>query len=183
GRVVAVDASFPMLKVLKEKSWLQGRSIDILRADAHELPFKDHAFHAVISLRMLMHVIDWHNALKEICRLAKQYVIVDFPPRSGFAGFSPATHYILKKIRRNHQPYRVFSIKEITKALNREGFALRAIDRHLVLPFGFHRLVGSVRFTKLVESKLARLGFTDIFGAPVTVLAERVDHENSDDRT
>jgi ubiquinone/menaquinone biosynthesis C-methylase UbiE len=173
ARVTAADASFPMLTVTSEKARLQGEAVACLGSDAHHLPFSDRAFHAVISLRMMMHVSDWSQVLTEVCRVADRYVIVDFPPRSGLAGLAPAVHPVLGMIRKNYQPYRVFTVRSVITQLNRLGFRAVQIDRHLVLPFGFHRFIGSPAITNGIEMVLKRIGLTDLFGAPVTVLAER----------
>ncbi|MBN1356541.1 methyltransferase domain-containing protein [bacterium] len=171
--VFAADASVAMLKVAREKAWLQMRPVHCICADAHHLPFPDGSFHAAVSLRMLMHVRDWERAVAEICRVSGKYLIVDFPPRSGFAGFAPVVHPVIRLFRSGYQPYRIFSIHLIKRKLESLGYRVIGIDRHLVLPFGLHRLIGSPAFTCKTETLLRRLGLTDILGAPVTFLAEK----------
>jgi hypothetical protein len=122
-----------------------------------------------------MHVADWKKTLSEICRTAAESVIIDFPPRAGFAGLAPWIHPILQALKSQYQPYRVFSIREIISEFHHNGFTPRYIDRHVVLPFGLHRLMGSVEFTRFTESLLHRLGLRDILGAPVTIFAERTN--------
>ena len=172
--VVAADASLEMLRVTKEKSFLQGGWVRCVQADAHRLPFADRCFPAVLSFRMLMHVPDWRRALSEICRVSSKFVIIDFPPKMGFAGLAPVVHPILNVLKSNHQPYRVFSVKNVLDVLNSLEFEPALLDRHVVLPFGFHRLIGSRSWTEKVESFLAKIGFRDLFGAPVTIVAKRV---------
>jgi SAM-dependent methyltransferase len=173
--VTAVDASFPMLQIVKEKSWLQGGSVRCTRGDAHQLPFRNREFDTVISLRMLMHVIDWKKTISEICRISRNNVLIDFPPAIGFAGLAPLVHPVRKLINRKYQSYRVYTIHSVVRELCLNGYRPAAVDRHLVLPFGLHRLLGSVNFTVKIESVLKRLGLTDILGAPVTIMAERMD--------
>ncbi len=173
ARVAAGDASLEMLRIAQEKGWLQGSPIHCIRIDAHHLPFPSRSFHAVISFRLLMHVVDWRQTLREICRVASDTVIIDFPPRWGFAGLAPMIHPILKRIKTNYQPYRVFRIPEIVRVMAECGFQSFAIDRHIVLPFGFHRFIGSIAFTSSVERFLAQIGAADIWGAPVTIAAHR----------
>jgi ubiquinone/menaquinone biosynthesis C-methylase UbiE len=173
AHVVATDASFQMLEIAKEKSFLNGCGIAALRSDAHRLPFRDGAFDYVISLRLLMHVIDWRLVIGELCRVAKFAVIIDFPPRKGFAGLAPLVHPLKRMFLKNYQPYRVFSTNEIIQAFELNHFSASAIDRHLVLPFGFHRLIGSPGFTRSMEKFLSCLGFKDLFGAPVTLMAQK----------
>ncbi len=138
--VLAADASSKMLAILKEKAFLQGIPVKTSRIDAHHLPFPDRSFDMVISFRMIMHVVDWRRSLSELCRVSAGQVALDFPPRSGFAGLAPLIHPLIRPFNSNHQSYKVFSIAEVTTALQAEGFAVEAVDRHLVLPFGLHRL-------------------------------------------
>lgn len=169
--VTASDASLQMLEVAREKSFLQGFQISALRADAQRLPFQDASFDYVVSLRLLMHIIDWRLMIGELCRVAKSAVIIDFPPRMGFAGLAPIVHPLKKALKKNYQPYRVFSTNEVIAEFELNHFSAVSIDRHLVLPFGFHRMVGSPRFTRSVEKILSTIGFKDLFGAPVTLMA------------
>jgi ubiquinone/menaquinone biosynthesis C-methylase UbiE len=171
--VTATDASFQMITITRDKAWLQGYALKTLRSDAHFLPFNDRVFDAVISFRMLMHVIDWQKALSEICRISKAKVLIDFPPKCGFAGLSPWVHCLKKWFKRNYQPYKVFSISEILKVLQQNGFNAVVVDRHMVMPFGFHRIIGSRTFTTSLEGFFKRTGLSDLFGAPVTILAQR----------
>lgn len=173
--VVAADASIEMLHVAHEKARLQGHQVHCAIIDAHHLPFPDETFDLVMSFRMLMHVVDWNQTLSEICRVARQRVIIDFPPLSGFAGLAPFIHPIQKLFRRNHQSYRVFAIQNVCEALSNLGFKVTAIDRHIVLPFGLHRFIGSVKLTGLIEGFLKKAGATDLLGAPVTLIADRID--------
>jgi ubiquinone/menaquinone biosynthesis C-methylase UbiE len=173
AKVTIADASFPMLRIAQDKSWLQGCPVTLVRCDAHTMPFPDRSFEAVLSFRLLMHVVDWKHAIHELCRLSSRFLMIDFPPKCGFAGFAPVLHYVKSKMKPHYQPYRVFSLKEISTELQNAGFELLNIDRHLVFPFAFHRMIGSSAFTRNSESMFKRLGMTDLFGAPVTILAER----------
>ena len=175
ARVIAADASQKILEILKEKAFLQGLDVELSRIDAHSLPFPDRHFDAAISFRMIMHVVDWHTALAELCRVTSRIVILDFPPVCGFAGLAPAVHPVIRPFNPNHQSYRVFKTSEIRNVLESHGFEIRAVDRHVVLPFGLHRAVNSIRFTRWTETLLARIGLRDLLGAPVTIAAERKD--------
>jgi SAM-dependent methyltransferase len=171
--VTAADASYPMLRVCREKAWLQGFPLHYARTDACNLPFPDGSFGIVISLRLLMHVTDWRRMLSELCRVSFGSVVVDFPPRCGFAGLAPLVHPLNKLRNKNYQPYRVFSIGEVVHSFEDNGFSPVRCERKFVLPYGFHRFIGSAAFTRRAEDFLARCGMADIFGAPVTMMASR----------
>jgi ubiquinone/menaquinone biosynthesis C-methylase UbiE len=171
--VLAADASDKMLSIVQEKSFLQGIPLTLARIDAHDLPFPNQSFDIVLTFRVIMHVFDWRIALSEVCRVSRDTIILDFPPKSGFAGLAPALHQIIRPFNKNHQSYRVFSVDEVVSALLSEGYVVTAMDKHLVLPFGLHRSINSPWFTNSAENVLAKIGLRDLFGAPVTLVARR----------
>ncbi|MCD4653239.1 methyltransferase domain-containing protein, partial [bacterium] len=171
--VVAADASMKMLAITQEKAFLQGTPVHLSRIDAHDLPFADQSFDASLSFRMIMHVTDWQRTVKELCRVTRDTVIIDFPPKCGFAGFVPIVHPLIQTFNPNHQAYRIFKIKDVIEKLNHQGFQVKTIDRHLVLPFGLHRMLNSIKFTRMSEHFLARIKLQALFGAPVTLVAIR----------
>jgi ubiquinone/menaquinone biosynthesis C-methylase UbiE len=173
GHVVAADASQKMHELLHRKTCLQGIRLHQARTDAHALPFADRSFDVVLSFRMIMHVVDWRHALTEICRVSRDYVILDFPPISGLAGLAPLIHPVIRLVKKHHQSYRVFRVRDVVSAFRSEGFDVTAMDKHLVLPFGLHRCVNSASFTHKMEAVLQKAGFRDLFGAPVTLVARR----------
>ena len=172
--VFAADFSFPMLSVAKEKSWLQGCDVRCVRVDAHNLPFPDQFFWGATCMRLLMHVVNWEQVIQELCRVTQNTLIFDFPPKCGFAGLAPVVHPLIRLVKKDHQSYRVFKIKDFSSVLEQNGFQIYGFDRHLVLPFGLHRLIGSPLFSKTVEGLLKKIGLSDIFAAPVTIIAKRI---------
>jgi hypothetical protein len=106
--------------------------------------------------------------------VAKDRVVVDYP-----SSRSPA---LLQSVWRRAryaaggsaaQPYRVFFDRQLSAAFEKNGFRIRATQRHFALPIGFYKLFGSRRVAELSEGALRRVGLTRMFGSPVTVLAER----------
>jgi ubiquinone/menaquinone biosynthesis C-methylase UbiE len=63
ANVTACDASQEMLKVLQTKTTNSALQTKVV--DAHDLPFSDNSFDCAISIRLLMHLIDWRKALAE----------------------------------------------------------------------------------------------------------------------
>jgi len=173
ANVTAADASMKMLRITQEKAYLQGTEIHLSRVDAHTLPFANQAFDLALSFRMIMHVTNWQKALSELCRVTKNMVIVDFPPKCGFAGLVPLVHPLIRTFNKNHQSYRIFTVHEVVEQLNRNGFRIKTVDRHLVLPFGLHRKLNLPRVSRFTEQLLAKLKIQKLFGAPVTLIAIR----------
>jgi ubiquinone/menaquinone biosynthesis C-methylase UbiE len=171
-----IDASEEMLKVARERAIAQGAAVQFLVGDAHALEFRDRSFDVVVSSRVLMHAPRWTVCVDELCRVARDRVVIDYPSARSFALFQSLWR------KTNHalggstsQPYRVFFDHQLRAAFRRNGFRMRSVDRHFVLPIGFYKLVGSSRFAETLEDVLRRLGVARLLASPVTALAERVD--------
>jgi ubiquinone/menaquinone biosynthesis C-methylase UbiE len=173
ARVTGVDASEEMLAIARQRAIDEGAAIDFCTGDAHALAFADRAFDVVISLRVIMHTPRWADCVSELCRVANQLVILDYPSSRSTALIQSKLRQVLAAAGRPTEPYRVFSYREVEQVLRRSGFRVRAVNRQFVLPIALHKAVGSRRFTVTVEGWLARLGLLCLFGSPVTVVAER----------
>jgi ubiquinone/menaquinone biosynthesis C-methylase UbiE len=173
ARVTGVDASEEMLAIARQRASEAGAAIDFRIGDAHALEFPDRAFDVAISLRVIMHTPRWADCVGELCRVANQLVILDYPSSRSSALIQSRLRRILAAAGRRTEPYRVFSYRQIDEVLRRSGFRVRRVHRHFVLPIALHKAVGSRRFTVVVEGWLERLGLLRLFGSPVTVVAER----------
>jgi len=79
ARVTGVDASKEMLAIARQRASEAGAAIAFRTGDAHALDFTDRSFEVVISLRMIMHTPRWNDCVAELCRVADQLVILDYP--------------------------------------------------------------------------------------------------------
>lgn len=171
ARVTACDASPQMLEVLKEKTGNSG--LNILVSDAHQLDVGDQQFDCAISSRMLMHVVDWKKVLAELCRVSKDWVIFDFPPRHFFLLTAPIWHFVRGIVQKDVQKYRTFGVREMRNELERNGFEVMYIDHGFFLPVWVHRKISSRRFTTSIESWFRALGVTRFAGSPLMFFARR----------
>ena len=173
AEVMACDASEEMLKILRSKIVLTN-SLQTRTIDAHQLPFSDRSFDCAVSFRLLMHVLDWKKALAELCRVSRDWLVIDFPPKHGFLRFAPLFHKIKKPFVKNLQPYKVLPVSEIEQVLRAQQFKIIARDSGFFLPITMHRITRSVRFSSVMESLFSKLGLTKSFGSPVTIFARRI---------
>jgi SAM-dependent methyltransferase len=173
AQVIGVDASDEMLGVARQRAVEQGLSARFLPGDAHHLDFPDRSMDVAISLRVLMHTPDWRRCVAELCRVADELVVVDYPSAASFARLESGVRRVTHAMGARNEPYRVFSRRAIAEAFARNGFRVRSVHRLFVLPIAVHKAIGSRRFTERVERALDRAGLTRIFGSPVTVVAER----------
>lgn len=171
--VTAVDASREMLSVARARAAQSGLAIEFAEGDAHGLAYADRAFDAVVCLRMLMHVPDWHRALSELCRVAKHRLVFDYPAAASAAALQAIWRRAPVNMGRNVEAYRVFRRRDVARELARHGFRVSATHRQFVLPIALHKAVGSAGFTRRLERVLASAGILRLAGSPVTIAAER----------
>jgi ubiquinone/menaquinone biosynthesis C-methylase UbiE len=171
--VTGIDASAEMLQVAERRAHEAGASVTFARGDAHRLDFADRSFDAVVCLRVLMHTPDWQQSLKELCRVANDRVIFDYPARWSTAALQAAARRLAQVFDSRVEAYRVFSSRAIARALDAEGFRVTGQHRQFVLPIAVHKRVGSETWTRRTEAWLTRAGLMRRFGSPVTIVAER----------
>jgi ubiquinone/menaquinone biosynthesis C-methylase UbiE len=171
--VTGVDASAEMLRVAERRSREAGVSVTFERGDVHRLGFPDRSFDAVVCLRVLMHTPDWRQSMRELCRVANERVVFDYPARWSTAALQAAARRVARVFDAHVEAYRVFSPRAIARILEAEGFRVRDEHRQFVLPIALHKRVGSEAWTRRTEASLTRAGLTRRFGSPVTIVAER----------
>jgi SAM-dependent methyltransferase len=171
--VTGVDASDAMLSIAKERAARESVAVRFQQGDAHKLTFPNRSFEVAISLRLLMHTPEWKRVISELCRVADQLVVVDYPSTGSVAVLESIARRVAYTVRLSREPYRTFSDRAIDAAFARCGFRVHARQRQFVLPIAFHKLIGSRGFTMWTEGVLNRMGLRARFGSPVTIVAER----------
>jgi len=173
AHVTGIDASDEMLAVARVRAREAQVSVRFLHGDVHALNISDRAFDSVVCLRVLMHTPDWRRSLRELCRVARDRVVLDYPARSSAAAIQSLSRRLTHALGARVEAYRVFGHAEMTGALADSGF--RVVDTHkqFVLPIAFHKLLGSAGATSRIEGALARTGLRQALGSPVTIVARR----------
>ena len=173
AQVTGVDASSEMLKVARTRLAAAKMDVTFLPGDAHSLAFPDQSFDIAVSMRMLMHTIDWQRCLSELCRVSHRRMVFDYPPTWSAPALQVGMRRAAKLAGRSVETYRVISTAAVRSVLTANGFDVVKSHRQFVLPIAFHKLIGSRAFTEGVEKILAAIGLSRAFGAPVTIAAER----------
>jgi ubiquinone/menaquinone biosynthesis C-methylase UbiE len=171
--VVGLDASPEMLRVARTRSGAARVAVRYGVADAHHLPVADRSIDVALSLRVLMHAIDWRVCLAELCRVSRWRVVVDFPALGSFATLESGARRVARILGRRVEAYRVISEAAMTAAFKAHGFRVVSVHRQFVLPIAVHKAIGSLPFTLSTERVLAGVGLLRVLGSPVTMVAER----------
>jgi ubiquinone/menaquinone biosynthesis C-methylase UbiE len=173
ARVTGVDASAEMLRVAKARAAEAAIEAAFEVGDAHRLAYPDRAFDAAVSLRVLMHTPDWRQCLSELCRVAGDRVVFDYPAAVSAAALQACARWVASALGRPAEAYRVLRSSAVARAVEACGFRVERVHRQFVLPIALHKAIGSRAFTLRVEKALAAVGLLRLLGSPVTVVAVR----------
>ena len=171
--VTGVDASNEMLAVAARRAADMRASVTFDRGDAHHLSFADQSFDDVVCLRVLMHTPGWRASLGELCRVARERVVFDYPAMASLAAIQAAIRKVAHAAGARVEAYRVFRDRVVDAVLETHGFRVRDRHRQFVLPIALHKRVGSAPATEKIEGAFAAIGLRDLIGSPVTIVAER----------
>jgi SAM-dependent methyltransferase len=173
--VTGIDASEEMLRVAKQRAAAGGLPATFELGDAHRLAYPDRSFAVAVSLRVLMHTPDWRACLRELCRVADDRVIFDYPAACSAAALQAGARRVAAACGRRVESYRVLRSATVRRELAASGFQIGGVHRQFVLPIALHKAVGSRTVTLGVERVLAAIGLLRFAGSPVTVLAVRCE--------
>ena len=81
--VIGIDASRRMLMLVRHRSIQEGvnRKIQLIRADAHQLPFKSNVFDLCVTINVLNHMENHANVVEQLQRVLKVngHLVANFP--------------------------------------------------------------------------------------------------------
>ena len=173
ARVTGLDASAEMLRVARARAAEAGVDAAFEVGDAHQLAYGDRAFHCAVSLRVLMHTPDWRRCLAELCRVADDRVVFDYPSACSAAALQAWSRRLAAAAGRRVEAYRVLKSADVRRTLEGAGYRIDRMHRQFVLPIAVHKAIGSRGFTLALEKSLAAVGLLRVLGSPITVVATR----------
>lgn len=137
------------------------------------LPYPDRSFDAVISFRMVTHCEQWQKLIAELCRVAKNVVIVDYPTSQSLNSIAPALFDAKKKLEKNTRRWRLFRHEEITGEITRNGFRIANRTGQFFFPMVLHRIIKLKPVSAALEGISRALGLNRRWGTPVIVSLTR----------
>jgi hypothetical protein len=121
-----------------------------------------------------MHTPDWKASLRELCRVAADRVVFDYPSLFSAAAVQAAVRRVTHRFNPSVEAYRVFAPSAVAQVLDGAGFRITGEHRQFVLPIALHKRVNSPRWTTGIEGVMDRAGLARLLGSPITVVASRV---------
>lgn len=131
------------------------------------LPFENRAFDAVVSVRLLPHCERWEQLIRELARVARRVIVVDYPHASGLNALAPWLFEAKKKMEKNTRTWRNFTHREVADAFAQAGCARVGRRGQFFWPMVLHRALKSPALSSTIEWLPARLGLTGCLGTPV----------------
>jgi len=137
------------------------------------LPFPDRSFDAVLCFRFLPHCTQWQKLIGELCRVAKNSVIADYPSTRSFNAIAPALFDAKRKVEKNTRQWTTFKHVDIVKAFAGSGFVLHSRKSQFFVPMAVHRMLKCRGLSAGVETLCRLTGLTALFGSPTIIEMRR----------
>lgn len=144
------------------------------------IPYTDRSFDTVITFRQMAHVRNWKGFIKELTRVARKAVILDYPALRSLNYVSyifPSSFKVKKGLEADTRPYTLFKEPEILEIFSANGFKYSERFPQFFLPMFFHRRLKFYEVSMPVEKIFRILGITGLFGSPVILKMVRRDSE------
>lgn len=137
----------------------------VARADL--LPLPDRAVDAVVAVRLMAHIADPADFLRECCRVADKMIVVDFPSRRSCNALSELLFSVKRSVEGDTRRFRIFDPVEPGHLAQAHGFRPVGASPLFFFPMAAHRLHGSRTLAARLESAARRLGLTRRLGSPI----------------
>jgi 2-polyprenyl-3-methyl-5-hydroxy-6-metoxy-1,4-benzoquinol methylase len=150
------------------------RRCRFVTGDLLKQPFADQSFDVVIALRLISHIEAWAALIRELCRLAEQAVILEYPSLISINAVGPLLFNVKKRIEGNTRTYRSFLPARLGTEFKAHHFDVTAIFPQFFLPMVLHRAMHGARLLQSAEKVFKGLGFTQLLGSPVIMRCDRI---------
>lgn len=140
--------------------------------DVVNLPFADNSFDAVVCFRLLTHCERWRQLVKELCRVSRGPVIVDYPTSQSINAIAPMFFAAKKKLEKNTRHWTLFKHREVAGAFKEAGARIAARRAQFALPMALHRGLKCAPLSAFLEGCCRAIGLTALLGSPVIARAE-----------
>lgn len=155
------------------EAWLAADKCRFTKAPLLHLPFPDQSFDFVISVRLIMHSTAWPGLIGEMCRVARQAVVVDYPQAGGLNRLAPLLFGAKKKLEKNTRTWRNFTHEEVADVFTQRGFRAATRIGQFFFPMVLHRALQFRALSALLEGAARTIGLHHWCGSPVLARFDR----------
>lgn len=138
-----------------------------------QLPYPAESFDHVVCYRFVSHCGAWQQLLRELCRVSRKSVIIDYPPLLSWNFLTPLLFQLKKKLEGNTRTYTLFKHQEVEGIFKEKGFQQIQRRGQFFLPMVVHRKLKSPERSEQAENFFRSLGLNDFFGSPTILQAKK----------
>jgi 2-polyprenyl-3-methyl-5-hydroxy-6-metoxy-1,4-benzoquinol methylase len=172
GYQVTVVGSAPVCAE-RIASFVETRQCQFEVGDILSLPFEDQSFDVVLSYRLVSHVNQWQLLLRELARVAKQMVMIDYPAWCSLNALTPVLFSFKRLVEKNTRQYLSFRERDLLRVFAASGFTRAQRYPEFFLPMVLHRALKAPALSATLEGMCRSVGFTHQFGSPVILKVVR----------
>ena len=157
---------------LRLKNFLEEKDYKYRSCNLLNLPYDDKSFDVVTCFRLLTHEDNWKIQIKELCRVARFAVILDYPEIKSFNIFYKLLFHVKRKYEGNTRTFKTFSRQELAHEFSKNSFSKNEARGEFFLPMVIYRALKNVKYARLLENIFLVFGLTNHFGSPVILKVE-----------
>lgn len=136
-------------------------------ANVLDLPYEDNAFDVVISYRFLAHVEQWQPFMKELSRVAKKAVLVDYPTLRSVNYITPLLFSLKKGVEKNTRPYTCYNESELLGYAKSLDMSVGDRYAQFFWPMVLHRMMKQPGISSVLEGSARVFGLSRFLGSPI----------------
>lgn len=152
---------------------LAANRVSFVESDLLNLPFAARSYDVVVAIRMLAHLERWRAFLEELCRVARQAVIVDYADLRSFNILQQVLFRWKKAIEPDVRSFRCFRRRELAKVLAGCGYGSPLSKPQFFFPMALHRGIDKAPLSRTAENAARWMTLTRWFGSPVILRVVR----------
>lgn len=172
GHQVTVHGSDEVCRERIQGLMASGRCT-FMKSDLLTLPAAARSFDVVIAVRLLTHLPEWPRFIRELTRVARRAVIVDYAPRRSFNALYPMLFGAKRRVEGDTRTFLTHGEDEIAEAFGACGFSRADAVREFFWPMVGHRVLRRPGLSKAMEWGPGAIGLTRLLGSPVIALFTR----------
>ena len=142
------------------------------------IPYADRSFDIAVTFRQMAHVRDRKGFIRELTRVARKAVILDYPALKSLNYVShifPSSFRVKKGLEADTRPYTLFKEAELIEVFRENGFVYSERFPQFFLPMFLHRKLELYSVSETLENIFRLLGITGILGSPVILKLVRAN--------
>jgi hypothetical protein len=113
--------------------------------------------------------------MAEMCRVARQAVVLDYPDLRSFNLVAEKTFGAKMAIEKNTRHFACFRRAQVIGRFQALGFGRPELRPQFFWPMAVHRALGRAWLSRGIEGLARCLGLTRLFGSPVIIRAQRLE--------